>query len=99
MKYQLVIQTRDSSLDAVIALEDMITDLLNGTSEIDGHDFGSGEANIFIITTKPESDCNAIKTALGQRLEKEKIKIAYRALGSSEYISLYPKETENFKIK
>lgn len=85
--------------NALILFEDEISNLLDGTTTVDGHDFGSEEANIYIITEKPEADFKTIKTALGKRLEKRKIKIAYREIGTLKYTSLYPSGAEKFTIK
>ena len=48
--YQLVLQFAPKALpdyDALVALERQLTGQL-GESAVDGHDMGSGEANIFI---------------------------------------------------
>jgi len=100
MKYQLVIQIIEpAALDDIIALEDELSDLLSGEAIIDGHDIGSGEANIFIITDNPEANYKKIKAYLGKRLEKEQIKIAYRKTDGEEYVPLYPVSMKGFSIK
>ena len=55
MKYQLVLQLPTSAidLDDVIALEDALSEALDASATVDGHDFGSGEGNIFIFTEDP----------------------------------------------
>ena len=50
---QLVIQFPASSaadFDALVALEDRLIEALDERHLVDGHDFGSGTANIFIHT-------------------------------------------------
>ena len=37
-------------LDALVALEDRLEQDVNGAYEVDGHDAGAGEMNIFILT-------------------------------------------------
>jgi hypothetical protein len=52
MKYQLVLQFPATSLDdydTFVALEEILRQKICDFGEIDGHDFGSGEMNIFII--------------------------------------------------
>src|SRR6266699_2489706 len=56
MDFQLVLQFSGDSLadyDAMVALENELIAELGDTADVDGHDFGSGEVNIFIITTDP----------------------------------------------
>jgi hypothetical protein len=48
MKYQLVLQFRAESMmdfDELVVLEDLLIENLPPHSEVDGHDFGSGEFN------------------------------------------------------
>ena len=55
MRYQLVLQFAAAMLsdyDALVALESQLIGVL-GNSAINGHDLGSGQANIFIDTTDP----------------------------------------------
>ena len=40
--------------DSMIALEDELIAELQGLAKVDGHDMGSGEANIFILTSDPQ---------------------------------------------
>ena len=56
MDYQLVLQFQGDSLgdfDAMVALEDELSVLLADSADIDGHDIGSGQANIFIFSFNP----------------------------------------------
>ena len=56
MDYQLVLQFRGDSLadyDTMVALENELIDELGDSADVDAHDVGSGEVNIFIITTDP----------------------------------------------
>jgi hypothetical protein len=50
MKYQLVLQLPAASidsLDAMIEIEDALSEKLSGEHEVDGHDSGSGEMEHF----------------------------------------------------
>jgi hypothetical protein len=58
LKYQLTLQFRGDSLDdydAMIALEAELTAELGDSADVDGHDCGSGETNIFIFTRDPSA--------------------------------------------
>ena len=55
--YQLVLQFCGDSLqdlDELIALEDELIEQLGDSADVDGHDVGSGETNIFIFTSDPK---------------------------------------------
>ena len=67
MKYQLVLQWLGASTadyDRLISLEEAIRDGVGDMDIVDGHDFGSGEMNIFIHTANPKSALEKIKTLL-----------------------------------
>lgn len=101
MKYQLVIQfpeTLTGGLDLLFKLESILEDNLT-TSEVDGHDIGCGEMNIFIYTNDPETAFNEIKNIF--EFEKEAIsnmKVAYREVDKEEFICLWPKGLRKFNV-
>jgi len=56
MKFQLVLQFRATDMlkfDELVALEEVLTRNLSPASDVDGHDFGAGEFNIFVRTDHP----------------------------------------------
>jgi hypothetical protein len=58
MKYQLVLQFQAESVqefDELVVLENLLVETLPLQAEVDGHDFGSGEFNIFILTDLPKA--------------------------------------------
>ena len=64
MNYQLVIQFEAESLDDfdhLVALEEKIESLVGDSADVDGHDFGSGTGNIFIITKEPKNTFQHLK--------------------------------------
>ena len=68
MKYQLVLQWPASSIrdfDTLIEIEDVLLEGLKDGSDVDGHDAGSNEMNIFIQTNNPEITFKEIKAVLG----------------------------------
>ena len=101
MKYQLVIQFPEAlrgGVDLLIKLEDILEANLE-TSEVDGHDIGSGEMNIFIYTDEPEVTFNEIKNLFES--EKEVVcnmKAAYRDAEKGEFICIWPKELREFHV-
>ena len=61
MKYQLVLHFAAASkedFDRLVALEDTLIGELDDLATVDGHDFGLGEFNIFILTDDPAESFN-----------------------------------------
>ena len=101
MKYQVVIQFPEalySNLDWIADIEDRLDECLIN-AEVDGHDIGSGEVNIFI-----HSDDLMNTFQLAKNIFKEEgavfehIKIAYREIGTNDYICLWPEDLREFKV-
>ena len=96
MKYQLVIQFRADSLanfDAMVALEDHLIEDLGRSDKVDGHDFGSGTANIFIFTTDPALTVWRIRQVLHQTGHLPVVTAAYRATDGNDYTVIWPKDS------
>ena len=57
MTTQLVLQFKADgdlgSFEKLVSFEETLSLLLGQIAEVDGHDFGSGEMNIFILTDHP----------------------------------------------
>jgi len=56
MKYQLVLQFPANSMedfDRLVSLQDTLIEELNEVATVDGHDFGLGKLNIFVLTDDP----------------------------------------------
>jgi hypothetical protein len=101
-KYQLALQFRGDSLDdydAMIALEEDLRAELKDTATVDGHDMGSGEANIFIFTNDPGATFQQAKPVLERRSCLKAAYAAYRASDGEQYIVIWPEgSTEPFRI-
>lgn len=65
MQYQLVVQFPEKliGLDHLCKIEDDLANI-SSDNKIDGHDIGSGEANIFILTNNPEYSFQNLKSYL-----------------------------------
>ena len=100
MKYQLVLQWMASTIedyDAMIQIENTLIDGLGEDHEVDGHDAGSGEVNIFIHTNDPK-EAKEIKFILGDRDIWREVRIAYREIAKEKYIVLWPENLRDFKV-
>jgi hypothetical protein len=101
IKYQLVIQLPEAlndDLDWIAEMEDKLDEVLLD-AEVDGHDIGSGEVNIFIHTNHPINTFEIAKGILQEEgVDFENIKVAYRELCGEHYIPLWPANLVDFKI-
>lgn len=101
MKYQLVLQWPASSIkddDAMIEVENALVEKLSEVNDVDGHDAGSGEVNIFIRTDDPKRAFNEVKAILGSRDFWVAARVAFREVAGSEYTILWPKDLTEFKV-
>src|SRR5437867_1746605 len=101
MKYQLVLQLPASSIkdyDEIVELEESIMKSLGNLGNVDGHDAGSGEMNIFILTDHPKPALERIKQLLGTRDFMHDLKVAYRVIGMDEFTILHPADLTHFAI-
>jgi len=101
MKYQLVLQFRAESMmdfDELVVLEDLLIENLPPHSEVDGHDFGSGEFNIFILTDQPSESFRAAETTIAHYHPQQTLKAAYRELGQDNFVILWPPNLQDFTV-
>jgi hypothetical protein len=101
MKFQLVLQFATTGMrqfDELIALEEDLIQNLRPTSEVDGHDFGSGEFNIFILTDRPKEAFDAARKLIEKGFFRNELRAAYRERGTDEYVILWPEHLEEFRV-
>jgi hypothetical protein len=101
-QYQIVVQWDAESMadfDLLISAEDLLFEKLSPLHEVDGHDMGSGEANIFIITSSPLAAFDEIKAAFEGQAHWRYARVAYRDVTGSDYVILWPKDLGSFNVK
>jgi hypothetical protein len=101
MQYQVVLQLPASSIkdyDEMVELEEAIRGSLETLGIVDGHDAGSGEMNIFILTNHPMPAFERIKQILGTRDFMPDLKVAFRVVGKDEFTILYSADLTYFAI-
>src|SRR5438309_880897 len=97
MKYALVLQWPMNSIrdyDVMVGFETALIDALRDGSEIDGHDAGSGEMNIFISTDRPAEAFAELKVALVAHDLFTDIRVAYRSRERRIHDSLASRPSE-----
>ncbi len=102
MKTQLVLQFKAGedvdSFDRLIRFEEELMAILGKTAEVDGHDSGSGEMNIFILTEDPIATLTLVQQTNESVRPREEMKAAYRLLDRDDYVCLWPPELRHFDI-
>jgi hypothetical protein len=101
MKYQLVVQWHAASIkdyDAMIEAEDALISQLSELHEVDGHDAGSGEVNIFILTNDFKKAFDEVKVVLQDKDFWVDARVAYREVNKSEYTVIWPVGLTEFSI-
>lgn len=99
-QYQLVIQWDDETgdFDFLVRIEDVLIASLSEIHDVDGHDMGRGEANIFIITPDPLLAFDEIKPVLAGQLEMSDVRIGYRAIHEDTFTVLWPEGLDEFNV-
>ena len=100
--FQLVLQFDCESaeaFDAIVRLEEQLIALLGESAEVDGHDSGSEEANIFIHSLEPMESfkrCHMFLETMNPRYAN--YRAAYRPLAGNEYTVLWPEGSTKFRV-
>jgi hypothetical protein len=102
MRYQLVLQFRGDSLadyDQMIGLEDRLIEDLGHSADVDGHDCGSGETNIFILTSDPKVTFWRVRQTLKQEGRLDAVAAAYREVAGEQFTVLWPEgSAQEFRV-
>lgn len=104
MKYQLVLQwpyNDISDYDELIAYENLLNEKLSShLGEVDGHDWGSGEMNIFLFTNDPMQAFESCRGLICSPLIESGLSAGYREINGEEYVRLWPPASiEPFAVK
>lgn len=100
--HQLVLQwpvTSTLSYDEIVLIEDLLIDRIDAIAQVDGHDAGSGEVNIFLLTEHPHKAFQTAKVALEEVGFLTNMKAAYRKLSEESYRPIWPSGLKTFSLK
>ena len=100
MTYQLVLQFPESDFpdfDQLIELEGAVAECLGNLGDLDGHDIGSGEVNLFILTAQPGKAFEKVRSVEAVARHSS-MSAAYRHLDSEEFTVLYPLGLAKFLV-
>jgi len=65
---------------------------------VDGHDFGSGEMNVFVHTDSPKLAFEKIRSFLSAGGNMREMKAGFRAFEEDNYTAVYPKGLKRFSV-
>lgn len=86
--------------DALIALEETLESNLNEAhSYVDGHDFGSGEMNLFIHTDRLLDAFRDARACLVVDQRWSDVRAAYRSAEGDQYTVVWPETLREFSVR
>ena len=101
MKYQLVLQFAADSLedyDRLVSLEDSFIEEPDDVANVDGHDFGSGTFNIFILTDDPTTVFGKAHAIFINQGVPNVLRSAYREMAGEDHVILWPSALNEFSV-
>jgi hypothetical protein len=103
MKTQLVLQWQEESsnidFEGIVEIEEMLRrHLPKQQSYVDGHDYGSGEGNIFILTDDPQLSFKQVERILSTDERWADVRVAYRPLSGHDFTIIWPKGLTEFNV-
>ena len=101
MDFKLVLQWPQGAfadLDELVELEDALIAAVGDEGTVDGHDMGSGEANIFILTGTPVPLFERLRPCLPKGELSFTLKAAFRNVRGEKYTCLWPPELTQFRV-
>ena len=101
MRYQLVLQIKPATSDdfnRLVSWEIALTEYLATSAEVDGHDLGAGEFNIFILTDDPSATFRSIQDLTVTRSLMPSMVAAFRPIDDDGYVVLWPNDATKFNI-
>ncbi len=102
VRYMLILQWPASSIDdfdALMELEKALEGALGASAEVDGHDFGTGQMNVFIYTDTPDLAFAKAQASLGGTANWNQVRAAYREVTGEDYQVLWPLGLTTFEVK
>ena len=99
--YQLVFQLRGSSqldFEEMIGLERELRSAVGDLGDVDGHDMGQGELNIFVHTASPIRLVESVRSLPAVARALPRLKVAFRPLDGEDYEVLYPPGLYRFTV-
>lgn len=79
-----------------MAFEDSLIEELADLATVDGHDFGLGRFNIFILTDQPAASFGKARQVVASQGIPNVMRSAYRESDGEDYVILWPSSLTEF---
>jgi hypothetical protein len=102
MKHVLVLQwlgSNPADVEELLRMEHELERLLGANATVDGHDFGSGQMNIFIETDQPADLVVDVQRILGHWPRWSRVRAAHREATGDQYTVVWPPGQTGFTVK
>jgi hypothetical protein len=99
--YQLVFQLPGSSetdFGEMIGLEEELRSAIGDLGDVDGHDIGQGEMNVFVLTRSPIRVFEMVRSLPSVARAMPRLRVAFRPLDGDEYEVLHPPGPYRFTL-
>jgi hypothetical protein len=90
--------TTEATTNNSLNQENLLLEELPSDSDVDGHDFGSGQFNIFVLTDHPQECFQSTQVAVEQHIPSRMFQAAYREIGLDKFVTLWPPNLHEFVI-
>ena len=84
--------------DELVSMEDTLVEGLGDNVEVDGHDIGPGEMNIFIVCDEPVTVFEEARAILRDAPRIAEMRAGYRHLDAEDYTALWPEGSVTFEV-
>ena len=84
--------------DRLVALEDSLIEELGDVVTVDGHDFGSGAFNIFVLTDDPATVFGKAHGIVVNQGVPNVMRSAHREMDGEDYVILWPASLTEFSV-
>jgi hypothetical protein len=82
----------------LIRFEGVLIASLGLGAKVDGHDFGAGEMNIFILTQDPVASFAFVQQTDRSLWPSQEVRAAFRSVEENDYVCLWPPELDHFQV-
>lgn len=82
----------------LVGIEEHVSAALGDVGKVDGHEVGSGEMNIIIMTKKPIEAFDLLRGLSEISDAKPQLRGAYRQIGTGDFEVLQPEGSYRFHI-
>ena len=93
MRFQVVVSIKPATsadFDLPVNWEDVLISRLADSADVDGHDLGAGEFNVFILTDDPSGTFKAIQSLPETKQLARSMECSYRTIFGNDYTILWP---------